>query len=98
MRRAFSTLVVCATMLAVFLAGAPGSAAKAAASQEVLALEGDVAPVHDPAAIKEGSTYYMFCTWRPCRAGRGSDSHLVESADVEGIRLCLRRAPWLGRC
>jgi arabinan endo-1,5-alpha-L-arabinosidase len=69
MRRAFSTLVVCATMLAAFLAGAPGSPAKAAASQEVLALDGDVAPVHDPAAIKEGSTYYLFCTGG--RAGQG---------------------------
>jgi arabinan endo-1,5-alpha-L-arabinosidase len=32
------------------------------APQEMLALEGDVSPVHDPAAIKEKGTYYLFST------------------------------------
>jgi arabinan endo-1,5-alpha-L-arabinosidase len=31
-------------------------------SPEVLKLEGDVAPVHDPAVIKERDTYYVFST------------------------------------
>ena len=35
---------------------------RAAAPQQVLALEGDIAPVHDPVAIKEKGTYYVFCT------------------------------------
>jgi len=41
----------------------------AAAFQEVLQLDGDVAPVHDPAVIKEGNTYYVFCTGG--RSGQG---------------------------
>ena len=31
-------------------------------AQQVLTLDGDVSPVHDPVAIKEGSTYYVFAT------------------------------------
>jgi arabinan endo-1,5-alpha-L-arabinosidase len=31
-------------------------------AQEVLKLDGDISPVHDPAVIKEKSTYYVFCT------------------------------------
>jgi arabinan endo-1,5-alpha-L-arabinosidase len=31
-------------------------------NQEVLHLDGDVAPVHDPVVIKEKNTYYVFCT------------------------------------
>ena len=41
----------------------------AAAFQEVLQLDGDVAGVHDPAVIKEGNIYYVFCTGG--RAGQG---------------------------
>jgi arabinan endo-1,5-alpha-L-arabinosidase len=37
--------------------------------QEVLLLEGDVAGVHDPAVIKDGNSYYVFCTGG--RAGQG---------------------------
>ena len=29
---------------------------------EVLALTGEVAPVHDPVVIREGETYYVFST------------------------------------
>src|SRR4029434_5955419 len=29
---------------------------------EMLALDGDVTPVHDPVMIKERDTYYVFCT------------------------------------
>ena len=46
----------------------PGEVA-AGAAQEVLALEGDVSPVHDPVVIKEKNTYYVFCTGG--RSGRG---------------------------
>src|SRR5215207_598729 len=35
---------------------------EAAEPQQLLELEGDIAPVHDPAAIKETGTYYVFCT------------------------------------
>lgn len=42
---------------------------RAAAFQEVLQLDGDVAGVHDPAVIKEGNTYYVFCTGG--RSGQG---------------------------
>lgn len=31
-------------------------------AQELLELTGDIAPVHDPVAIKEKDTYYVFCT------------------------------------
>jgi arabinan endo-1,5-alpha-L-arabinosidase len=43
--------------------------AAAAGAQEVLRLDGDVATVHDPAVIKEGTTYYLFSTGG--RAGQG---------------------------
>ncbi len=33
-----------------------------ARTPEVLALEGDVSPVHDPAVIKHGDTWYVFVT------------------------------------
>jgi arabinan endo-1,5-alpha-L-arabinosidase len=48
---------------------APISDPRAAAPQEVLSLAGDVAGVHDPSVIKEGHTYYVFCTGG--RAGEG---------------------------
>ena len=35
---------------------------RAAVPQQVLAPAGDIAPVHDPVAIKEKGTYYVFCT------------------------------------
>jgi arabinan endo-1,5-alpha-L-arabinosidase len=38
------------------------SGLRAAAPQQVLELAGDIAPVHDPVAIKEKSSYYVFCT------------------------------------
>ncbi len=45
------------------------SLALGTAAQEVLRLSGDVAPVHDPAVIKERGTYYVFSTGG--RNGRG---------------------------
>ena len=35
---------------------------QAADAPRILELEGDIAPVHDPVAIKEKGTYYVFCT------------------------------------
>lgn len=43
--------------------------AGAGAAQAVLALDGDLSPVHDPVVIKEKGTYYVFCTGG--RNGRG---------------------------
>jgi arabinan endo-1,5-alpha-L-arabinosidase len=34
------------------------------AQPEVLSLEGDISPIHDPSIIREGSTYYLFATNR----------------------------------
>ena len=34
----------------------------AGTAQEIIALGGDVAPVHDPVVIKEKGVYYLFCT------------------------------------
>ena len=39
-----------------------GGALAASKNPEVLALTGDVENVHDPVIIKEGDTYYVFCT------------------------------------
>jgi arabinan endo-1,5-alpha-L-arabinosidase len=36
--------------------------AAATPAQELLKLDGDIAPVHDPVAIKERDTYYVFST------------------------------------
>jgi arabinan endo-1,5-alpha-L-arabinosidase len=44
------------------LVTAIGVSLGAGADQEVLTLEGDVSPVHDPVVIKEKNTYYVFCT------------------------------------
>jgi arabinan endo-1,5-alpha-L-arabinosidase len=69
MIRLSSVAGAAAAMLAASVAGIPGSRPAAAVFQEVLQLGGDVAPVHDPAVIKEKSTYYVFCTGG--RAGQG---------------------------
>jgi len=45
---------------AALLASAAGLSARG--EPEVLKLEGDVAPVHDPVVIRERDTYYVFCT------------------------------------
>ena len=34
----------------------------AGTAQEMIAPEGDVAPVHDPVVIKEKGVYYVFCS------------------------------------
>ena len=55
--------------LAVMLAAAAPGALPNETTQEVLTLEGDVSPVHDPVVIKEKNTYYVFCTGG--RTGQG---------------------------
>jgi hypothetical protein len=47
-----------AALVAAALLGSPASAG----AQQVLALTGDVAPVHDPTAIAHGRSYYVFAT------------------------------------
>ena len=39
-------------------------AAQSKPEPEVLALEGDLSPIHDPAMVKDGDTYYVFATNR----------------------------------
>jgi arabinan endo-1,5-alpha-L-arabinosidase len=56
-------------MLAVGVVSVGASVAPMAEPQELLSLSGDVAGVHDPSVIKEGNTYYVFCTGG--RAGEG---------------------------
>lgn len=64
-----STALAAVVMVAAVFARAPGSEPAAAPLQEVLALDGDVGGVHDPTVIKDGNTYYVFCTGG--RAGQG---------------------------
>ena len=64
-----STALAAAVMFAAVFARLPGSDPAAAPLQEVLALDGDVGGVHDPTAIKDGTTYYLFSTGG--RAGQG---------------------------
>jgi arabinan endo-1,5-alpha-L-arabinosidase len=56
------TTVTLATCLAALFGGLTWVVPMIAAAQHVLTLQGDVAPVHDPVAIKEKDTYYVFCT------------------------------------
>ena len=81
----------------VAVAALPWPRTAAAPAQEVLALDGDVSPVHDPVVIKEGSTYYVFCT------GDGPDrasfrSGLPRTCGLESVRIRLRGLPeWATR-
>ncbi len=62
MSRARVTVGILASTLVIGSGGDLWRMAPAAATQQLLELEGDVAPVHDPVAIKERGTYYVFCT------------------------------------
>ncbi len=62
MSRARVTIGILASTLVIASGGDVWRMAPAAATQQLLELEGDVAPVHDPVAIKERGTYYVFCT------------------------------------
>ena len=46
------------------MAGAQSPARSQKTQPEVLKLEGDISPIHDPAIIREGDTYYVFATNR----------------------------------
>ncbi|MEO6525275.1 MAG: arabinan endo-1,5-alpha-L-arabinosidase [Gemmatimonadaceae bacterium] len=51
-----------ARRLALLLAALTAIGPTTARAQQVLALTGDVSPVHDPAVIREGERYYVFAT------------------------------------
>jgi arabinan endo-1,5-alpha-L-arabinosidase len=55
-------------LLLLLLCAASGAAASAGALErrppETLPLEGDISPVHDPAIIREGGSYYVFASNR----------------------------------
>ena len=48
-------------LLSLCLAAAP---ALAGSPPEVLKLEGDISPIHDPAIIRQGGTYHLFASNR----------------------------------
>ena len=50
--------------LVLTMAGAQSPARSQKTQPEVLKLEGDISPIHDPAIIREGNTYYVFATNR----------------------------------
>ena len=52
----------CGILAVMVLIGASGAAAQSQA--EVLRLEGDVSPIHDPTMIREGDTFHVFATNR----------------------------------
>ena len=56
---ALVSLALCLTM-----AGAQTPARSQKTQPEVLKLEGDISPIHDPAIIRQGNTYYVFATNR----------------------------------
>lgn len=51
-------------LLSATLAVASSAQGLERTAPEVLALEGDISPVHDPAIIREGATYYLFASNR----------------------------------
>ena len=52
---------MCPPLLSLCLAAAP---ALAGARPEVFTVEGDISPIHDPAIIRQGATYYLFASNR----------------------------------
>jgi arabinan endo-1,5-alpha-L-arabinosidase len=56
--------IVIAALLGAAIAAAPLVAASESTQPEVLALSGDISPIHDPAIIRAGDTYYVFATNR----------------------------------
>jgi arabinan endo-1,5-alpha-L-arabinosidase len=56
------TAAASACCIAAASGGLRSTRAAAVFEQEMLKLEGDIAPVHDPVAIKEKETYYVFST------------------------------------
>ena len=51
-------------LLSAALAAAPSGEALERTSPQVLTLEGDISPVHDPGVIRQGATYYLFASNR----------------------------------
>jgi arabinan endo-1,5-alpha-L-arabinosidase len=71
---------------AAFAIGLLAHGAAAPRAPEMLKLEGDVEPVHDPVIMKEGSTYYVFCTGRA--PGGGGIIPIRCSTDLRKWTLC----------
>ena len=61
----FSIPRLLASILLLFSIALPLTPATGEKSKpEVLTLEGDISPIHDPTMIREGDTYYVFATNR----------------------------------
>lgn len=58
------TITVVSLLLSLTIAGAQSRAPSQKTQPEVLKLEGDVSPIHDPSIIRQGNTYYIFATNR----------------------------------
>jgi arabinan endo-1,5-alpha-L-arabinosidase len=56
--------IICLVLLGVFVILAEALSASEKAQPEVLKLEGDVSPIHDPTIIREGNIWYVFATNR----------------------------------
>src|SRR6266513_1234977 len=61
-----NTRKIAVVWLVLFLsmAGAQSHARSQKPQPQVLKLEGDISPIHDPAIIRQGHTYYVFATNR----------------------------------
>lgn len=69
MRSLLRTTTVASAVFAATIVPRALSPGRPVSTQEVLLLTGDIAGVHDPSVIKEGSTYYLFSTGG--RSGEG---------------------------
>jgi arabinan endo-1,5-alpha-L-arabinosidase len=62
MQLSLQSLVPAALLGAMMSSPSPTPAAPKKAPPQVLALEGDTSPIHDPAIVREGDTYYVFAS------------------------------------
>ena len=69
MRPILSPLILVGSVTAAWIIGPASEIREAGRPQTMLQLEGDIAGVHDPSVIKEGSTFYLFSTGG--RSGEG---------------------------
>ncbi len=57
-------IILVSLVLSLTMSGAQSPAQSQQKQPEELKLEGDISPIHDPAIIREGNTYYVFATNR----------------------------------
>ncbi|HKX27908.1 MAG TPA: arabinan endo-1,5-alpha-L-arabinosidase [Blastocatellia bacterium] len=57
-------IIISAALLCITVIAAPAPPASNSGQSEVLKLEGDLSPIHDPTIIREGDTWYVFATNR----------------------------------